>query len=175
MRGAAILLLAAICVHAAACTPPIALTLPVVKLALIAPFEGRERATGYEALYAVKLAIREHNASAAAGARVELLALDNGSSSDLVFRQARALAVDPDVRAAAIITPASLQSSVRAAYESLHVPLAFIDPASPGRSPDSQFTSRYISVSGGAAPGALAVQVYDALSPLVSTIGRPAR
>jgi len=37
-------------------------TQPVVKIGLVAPFEGRYRPIGYEAIYAARLAIREINA-----------------------------------------------------------------------------------------------------------------
>ena len=37
-------------------------TQPVIKIGLVAPFEGRFRAIGYEAVYAARLAIREINA-----------------------------------------------------------------------------------------------------------------
>ncbi len=73
-------------------------TAPVVKIGLVAPFEGRYRAIGYEAIYAARLAIREINAGGGVnGARVELLALDDGGDPASAIEQARKLAVDPQV------------------------------------------------------------------------------
>src|SRR5437773_8430394 len=53
-----------------ACVP---VTRPIVKIGLVAPFEGRYRDVGYEVIYAVRLAVREANASGGvAGFAVEL-------------------------------------------------------------------------------------------------------
>ncbi len=53
-------------------------TQPVVKIGLVAPFEGRYRPIGYEAIYAARLAIREINARGGInGHRIELVALDD--------------------------------------------------------------------------------------------------
>ncbi len=55
--------------------------LPVVKVGLIAPFEGPQRAAAYECLFAVKSAIKEYNeASRGIGPLVELVALDDSLS-----------------------------------------------------------------------------------------------
>jgi ABC-type branched-subunit amino acid transport system substrate-binding protein len=73
-------------------------TAPVVKIGLVAPFEGRYRAIGYEAIYAARLAIREINAAGGVqGVRVELLALDDGGDPLAAIEQARKLAIDPQV------------------------------------------------------------------------------
>ncbi len=79
------------------CTVP-ASTEPIVKVGLVAPFEGLYRPLGYEVLYAVKLAIRERNASGGvAGYRVELVALNDDNEPALAAQRAREMAVDPDV------------------------------------------------------------------------------
>jgi len=71
---------------------------PVVKIGLVAPFEGRYRVIGYEALYAARLAIREINrAGGVEGYRVELFALDDGGDPAMAVEQARKLALDPQV------------------------------------------------------------------------------
>ncbi len=73
-------------------------TAPVVKIGLVAPFEGRYRAIGYEAIYAARLAIREINTTGGVnGVRVELIALDDGGGRDTAIEQARKLAFDPQV------------------------------------------------------------------------------
>ena len=79
----------------AACT---ASTQPVVKIGLVAPFEGRYRHVGYEAIYAARLAIREINAKGGIdGHRVELVALDDRGEPEKAITAARQLALDPQV------------------------------------------------------------------------------
>ncbi len=71
---------------------------PVVKIGLVGPFEGRERAIGYDAIYSARLAVREINeAGGINGQRVALVALDDGGQPDLAEAAARSLALDPDV------------------------------------------------------------------------------
>lgn len=83
------------CVLISACIP---VTRPTVKIALIAPFEGRYREVGYEVIYAVRLAVREVNwAGGLEGHSVELLALDDGGDPTQAEVQARKAAVDPQV------------------------------------------------------------------------------
>ncbi len=73
---------------------------PVVKIGLVAPFEGRYRYIGYDVIYAVRLAVREVNAAGGvAGYGVELVAYDDGADSIQAPVQARKLAVDPAVLA----------------------------------------------------------------------------
>jgi branched-chain amino acid transport system substrate-binding protein len=71
---------------------------PVIKIGLVAPFEGRYRYVGYDVIYAVRLALREANAAGGVGGyRVELAAYDDQADPVLAVEQARKLAVDPDV------------------------------------------------------------------------------
>jgi ABC-type branched-subunit amino acid transport system substrate-binding protein len=91
----ACLLLSAFCFLLSACYP---VTRPVAKIALVAPFEGRYRDVGYEVIYAVRLAVREANASGGvAGYAVELLALDDSGDPEMATAQARKVAADPQV------------------------------------------------------------------------------
>lgn len=79
------------------CTVP-GSTRPIVKVGLVAPFEGLDRPLGYEVLYAVKLAIRERNAAGGvAGYMVELVALNDDNDPVVAAQQAREMAVDGDV------------------------------------------------------------------------------
>ncbi len=73
-------------------------TQPVVKIGLVAPFEGRYRPIGYEAIYAARLAIREINARGGVnGHRIELVALDDSGDPDKALTAARQLVLDPQV------------------------------------------------------------------------------
>lgn len=71
---------------------------PVVKIGLVAPFEGEKRAIGYDAIYSARLAVREINqAGGIGGYRLALVALDDGGDPWLAQENARALASDPGV------------------------------------------------------------------------------
>ncbi|MFQ6014524.1 MAG: branched-chain amino acid ABC transporter substrate-binding protein [Anaerolineae bacterium] len=73
-------------------------TKPVVKIGLVAPFEGLYRPLGYKVLYGVKLALRDVNrAGGIEGYMVELVALDDGNDPAEAARQAQEMALDPDV------------------------------------------------------------------------------
>jgi ABC-type branched-subunit amino acid transport system substrate-binding protein len=70
----------------------------VVKIGLVAPFEGRYRPIGYEAIYAARLAIREINAQGGInGQRIELVALDDRGEPEKAITAARQLVLDPQV------------------------------------------------------------------------------
>jgi hypothetical protein len=71
---------------------------PVVKVGLVAPFEGRHRAIGYDALYSARLAVRELNAAGGIdGTRVALVALDDSGNSEFAAATADSLIIDPNV------------------------------------------------------------------------------
>jgi branched-chain amino acid transport system substrate-binding protein len=71
-------------------------TKPIIKIGLVAPFEGLYRDVGYDALYAVKLALREWNeAGGVEGYMVELVALDDGGEPHQAPGQAYELVLDP--------------------------------------------------------------------------------
>ena len=70
----------------------------VVKIGLVAPFDGKLRFVGYDVIYSTRLAVREINeAGGIAGKRVALVALDDGGNPILAQQAAASLAVDPNV------------------------------------------------------------------------------
>jgi len=76
-------------------------TKPIIKIGLVAPFEGVYRDVGYDALYAVKLALRERNEMGGVeGYMVELVALDDSADPDQAPGQASELVLDPLVMGA---------------------------------------------------------------------------
>ncbi|MCS7054989.1 MAG: ABC transporter substrate-binding protein [Thermoflexales bacterium] len=82
------------CVLLAACAAP----RPVIKIALVAPFEGRLRQIGYEAFPAMRLAIRERVASGNAGSvYVTFIAYNDDGDPATAARIARNVALDPEV------------------------------------------------------------------------------
>ncbi len=80
------------------CTP---LQAPeIVKIGLVAPFEGAYRAYGYDAIYAARMAVREINSSSVSeGWAVELVAYDDRDEPDMARTAARNLVTDADVLA----------------------------------------------------------------------------
>ena len=78
-----------------ACTPP-GSTPPVVKIGLIAPFEGPSRPLGYSVLHGVRLRLQQWN-DAGNSPRVELVALNDNGDPDLAELLPAQLAVDPDL------------------------------------------------------------------------------
>ena len=71
---------------------------PVVKIGLVAPFEGQHRALGYDVIYSARLAVREINqAGGIGGYRLALVALDDGGNLEQATAAAASLAIDPAV------------------------------------------------------------------------------
>lgn len=90
------LLITALLLLLTGCLPP--RLPPVVKIGLVAPFEGRYRDLGYDAIYAARLAARQLNAAGGIeGWQLELVAYDDRGAPDLAQTAARNLMVDPDV------------------------------------------------------------------------------
>lgn len=161
-----------------ACSP-LRLTRPITKIGLVAPFEGKQRAIGYEALYAAKLAVRENNlAGGTEGWLVELVALDDGGQTETALRQARALAVDHDVMSVIGVMDASGHPQARSAYARLGLSVELVDPQGGDAvtvKPSASFDERYRAISGGAQPGALAVRVYSAMQTALAHIEQSIR
>ena len=67
-------------------------TPPVTKIALLAPFEGRYRAIGYDALYAARLALRDSGAT-----HIFLTAIDDGGRVDSASQRAQAIQQDDSI------------------------------------------------------------------------------
>lgn len=88
----------------------------VQKIALLAPFEGRYRDVGYEALYAVRLALADAGAE-----NVHLLAVDDGGSVASAVDRARALERDPAVKMALVLGLAAADERTLSAFERLPV------------------------------------------------------
>ncbi len=64
----------------------------VTKVALLAPFEGRYREVGYDALYAARLAFADSGVQT-----IDLYPVDDGGSADSAAERAAALTYDPAV------------------------------------------------------------------------------
>jgi len=64
----------------------------VRRIALLAPFEGRYREIGYNALYAARLALADYG-----NAAIELLAVDDGGTVETAALHMQAVAQDPSI------------------------------------------------------------------------------
>ncbi len=89
-------------------------TPPVVKVALLAPFEGRYREVGYEALYAARLALADVN-----DPQIELLAVDDGGTE--AANRARALTEDPRVAVVIVLGYAATATDTLPAFGDLPI------------------------------------------------------
>ena len=69
-----------------------------IKIGLVAPFSGRYREIGYQAVHGARLALSEFNAAGGAHGRpVSLLALDDASDADTAIEQANRMLTDSAV------------------------------------------------------------------------------
>ena len=72
----------------------------VLKIGLIAPFEGEQREIGYDSIYAARLAVRQANRSdlfLKQHVRIALVTLDDGGSPELAVAGAQTLLRDPAI------------------------------------------------------------------------------
>jgi len=99
-------------------------TSPVLKIGLVAPFEGWYRHRGYDALWAVRLAVQEANrAGGVAGWQVELTALDDHLDPYWTAQRVRELAVDPDVMGAVGCLSPTTAEAARGVCSEVGLPL----------------------------------------------------
>lgn len=151
---------------------------PVVKIGLVAPFEGRDRAVGYDAIYAARLAVRQVNARGGIGGyRVALVALDDRGDPTLATQSAASLVVDPSVVAVVghylpATTAAAADIYAKAGLPRLIAgapPLAATDPAA--LPPD--FVTAYEQVTPfDERPGPYAGPTYDAFGLLWAALAQ---
>jgi branched-chain amino acid transport system substrate-binding protein len=122
------LLLVSCLVFLTSCVPPGSVP-ETVKIGLSAPFEGLYRDLGYEALYAVRLAVRQRNEAGGVGWRwlVELMALNDLNEPPEAVRQAAEMAVDPDVLG--VLGGLSPRTAGPAALEYERAGVPFLAPA----------------------------------------------
>jgi hypothetical protein len=86
----------------------------IQRIALLAPFEGRNSEIGYDAYYAVRLAIQEHGND-----NIELLAIDDGGSAASATNRAKALASDPLVKVAIVLGNNATEPDAQQAFGQL--------------------------------------------------------
>jgi len=113
-------------------------TKPSIKIALVGPFEGRYRDVGIEVIYAVRLAIREVNASGGVGGyTVELIGFDDSGDPDQAMMQAKKAATDPQVVAVMGNWLPSTTQAAAPVYDRVGIP--FVAMSSANDLPSSTF------------------------------------
>ena len=138
-------------------------TLPVIKVALVAPFEGAHRQIAYEAIAAARMAVRELNAAGiSGGCAVELLALDDSGDPLRAVEQAEKVLLDPQV--VAVIGHWLPATTAAAAPVYARGGLKLLSTEQPDTSkPDAGFTQRFAEANAGTAPGQFAARAYAAM------------
>lgn len=92
----------------------------ITKIALLAPFEGRYREIGYNALYSVRLVMSDHQAQ-----DIHLLAVDDGGSVETATDRIQALNVDPAVEAIIVLGESASHPDVQQANDKPLVIIGF--------------------------------------------------
>ena len=145
---------------------------PVVKIGLVAPFEGARRALGYDAIYAARLAVREINqAGGVGGYRVALVALDDQGDATLTGQTAASLTVDPAVIAVIGHGLAETTAVAQPIYAEANLPLLPLgDPPFTPHDPillPAEFQTAYNNVTPfDETAGPYAAATYDAMQLL---------
>jgi ABC-type branched-subunit amino acid transport system substrate-binding protein len=156
------------------CTLLPAGTAPVVRIGLIAPFEGHHRKIGYDVIYAARLAIREWNGRGGIGGyRVELVAVDDGGNPEMALRAAQSMGTDQMVVGVIGHWLAETTGAARPAYTVDNLPLIPMDEtAVSAGEPSERFVAAYGEVAPFAEqPGRYALPAYDACNRLIEAIG----
>jgi hypothetical protein len=130
---------------------------------------------GYEALHAVRLAVRQRNGSGGVGERylVELVALNDFNEVEEALMQACKMAADPGVMG--VLGGWSPDTAQTAAIEYQRLGLAFLAPEPELEGSDLALLEEYQEISGGAPPGPVAAWAYAATNRLLDAMGAAVR
>jgi ABC-type branched-subunit amino acid transport system substrate-binding protein len=149
-------------------------TAPVVRIGLVAPFEGRHREIGYDVIYAGRLAIREWNdRGGVQGYRVELVAFDDSGDLEQAEIAARSLALDPMVVGVIGHWLEATTAAGRPIYAKAGLPtIEMYDTELVSSVPSEDLIERYQKVAPfGELPGQRALPTYDACNRLIAAVG----
>lgn len=136
------------------------------RIALLAPFEGRNRDLGYNALYAARLALSE------SGANVELFPIDDGGFPATAVDRIRALANDQLTQVVILLGENATSADVQQALADLPAIIIGTTSETSAHSfvysselqPDPAFTARYLASDQFApTPNNLAMPIYNAI------------
>lgn len=151
---------------------------PVIKIGMVAPFEGKDNSIGYDTIYSARLAVREINAQGGInGHRVALVAYNDNSYPEEAVNVAEALVIDENVVAVLghwNVGTTEAAESVYAQANLAYVPMGTseqfgtYDPLAI----DETWRSEYQAISylGQQPPGAWAGTAYDAMQLILTAI-----
>ncbi len=148
---------------------------PVIKIGLVAPFEGRHRQVGYDLIYAARLAVREWNGRGGVeGHKIELVALDDSGDPEMAVRAAQSLVGDPDVLGVIGHWRSEATEAARPVYAKAGLAFIATDESNQQRPPlPADFVAGYKEVAPfGETPGSYALPAYDACQQLIGAIGQ---
>ena len=122
----------------------------VVKIGLMAPFEGESREIGYDGIYAARLAVRKFNAEHDE-IKLALVALDDGGRLEIAQANGEALAADPAVVAVVgmgseTISLISAENFAQSSIPYLHMGVTPFDATDPALYP-AAFRTDYEAVT----------------------------
>ncbi len=147
---------------------------PVVKIGVIAPFEGAGRPLGYAVLPAIKEAAAEANASGALGRyQVMVVAFNDDLHGPTAAAQAKALALDPEVLA--VLGPWTAETAAAAAPILAEAGLSMLAETDTSILPPGEKWGNAVLADAATAAGDDARVLLDALAADIHAHGRPTR
>ncbi|MGB1251736.1 MAG: ABC transporter substrate-binding protein [Candidatus Promineifilaceae bacterium] len=150
---------------------------PVIKIGLVAPFEGEQRQVGYDIIYSARLAVREVNAAGGInGTRLSLVAYDDSTNPEEAKRVAQALVVDEGIIGVVGHWAADTNAAAGGLYDSAELafvpmgvdPFGVFDAAV--LSDEWRNSYQAITYQGAQPPGLHAATAYDAMQLLFAAI-----
>ena len=156
------------CLLLTACSSPP----PVIKIGLVAPFEGRNRPIGYDVIYSARLAVREINeAGGVEGTFVALVALDDGGDVELAQATAQSLVLDPAVVAVMGHWLPETTAAAAPIYATASLPLFVPGPTTDPTTLSTDFRQRYEAITPfDEIPGPYAGPAYDLIQAVLEAV-----
>ncbi len=147
-------------------------TPPVVKIGLVAPFEGRDRPIGYDVIYSARLAVREiNNQGGIEGTYIALVALDDGGDVSLAEATAQSLVIDPAVVAVIGHWLPETTTAAATVYTTAGLPLFLPGPTIPPTDLAPVFRQHYEDLTPfDETPGLYAGPAYEAMQTVFAAI-----
>lgn len=145
---------------------------PVIKIGLVAPFEGRNRPIGYDVIYSARLAVREINeAGGVEDTFVALVALDDGGDVELAQATAQSLVLDPAVVAVMGHWLPETTAAAAPIYATASLPLFVPGPTTDPTTLSTDFRQRYEAITPfDEIPGLYAGPAYDLIQEILEAV-----
>ena len=149
---------------------------PVMKIGLVAPFEGRHRDVGYDVIYGARLAIQQANRTRGPGeTRLALEAVDDFGDPAMARQSATAMAIDPGIMAVIGHWLPETTAAARPIYEAKELPFVSagdepLGPTDPDQL-DQEFRQAYAEVTPfDEVAGPYAGAAYDGVQLIISAL-----